>query len=261
MKEAWLRLRRQQASRPGAALPSHGVLGHLTPGDQPAVDSRGGGRSLETAHVEELRGTIDGLRREVAELRAARKRLVVAADADRREIERELHEGVQQHLVALAVNLQLLSELMESDPPAAMARVAELGRDVQLALDEAAHLAQRIHPPLLEAAGLAVALRAAGATTSVDVPAGASYPVEVTAAVYWCCLEVLEHAGAGSRTTVAVREQDGALIFEIEGEGVAGAGLEPLRDRVEALGGELTIRSDAGRGTRISGSLPVSESR
>jgi len=186
----------------------------------------------------------------------------VAADVDRRKIEGELHEGVQQHLVALAVNLQLLGQLADSDPPAAKVLLEEIGRDAQQALDETAQLAQRIYPPLLEAGGLAVALRAAGARAgipvSVDVAAGASYPPEISAAVYWCCLEALEHAAAGARARVTVREEEGALAFEVVVDGDHSAGLDRLRDRVEAMGGRLTIQSEPGRATRVSGSLPFS---
>jgi signal transduction histidine kinase len=137
-------------------------------------------------------------------------------------------------------------------------------RDVQQALDETAQLAQRIYPPLLEAGGLAAALRSAavnsGIRLSLEVPVGTTYPREVAGAVYWCCLEALEHAGAGARATVTVREEAGAVAFEVVEDGpVSEAGLERLRDRVEALGGRLTIRSEHGRGTRVSGSLPLTE--
>jgi signal transduction histidine kinase len=219
---------------------------------------------VEAPHVEALRETLDRHRHEVAELRASRRRLVLAADADRRMIERELHERVQQHLVALAVNLQLVEQSADSDPAATKALLAEMGRDVQRALDESAQLAQRIYPPLLAAGGLAAALRAAAAVAgiraSLEVPAGgASYPPEIAEAVYWCCLEALEHAGAGAQATVTVRDEDGAVAFEVfQDRSRSGAGLDRLRDRVEAMGGRLTIRSDAGRGTRISGSLPLS---
>jgi signal transduction histidine kinase len=218
---------------------------------------------VEARHVEALRETLDRLRHELAELRASRRRLVLAGDAERRMIERELHARVQQHLVALAVNLQLAEQAVDADPGAAKALLAEMGRDVQCALDETAQLAQRIYPPLLVAGGLAAALRAAagvaGIRASLEVPAGASYPPEIAAAVYWCCLEALEHAGAGARATVTVRDEDGAVAFEVVEDGSrSGEGLDRLRDRVEALGGWLTIRSDAGRGTRVSGSLPLS---
>jgi signal transduction histidine kinase len=219
--------------------------------------------ALEAEHVEDLRGTLDRLRLELADLRASRRRLVLAADADRRAIERELHKGVQQHLVALAVNLQLASRLADADPEAAKTLLEEMARDVQQALDETAQLAQRICPPLLEAGGLAVALRSAAASigipTSVEVATGAQLPPEVAAAVYWCCLEALERAGAGAQATITVRGEEGALAFEVatDGDG-SGAELERLRDRVEALGGTLTIRSQAGRGIRFSGELPLS---
>jgi signal transduction histidine kinase len=216
--------------------------------------------TLTARHVEALRETLDRLRLEVAELRVSRERLVMAADADRRMIERELHDGVQQHLVALAVNLQLVGGLAEADSTAAKALLEQMGRDVQQALEEAAQLAQRIYPPLLEAGGLAAALRAAavsaGVPASIEVTVGARYAPEVAGTVYFCCLEALERAGA--RATVTVRDADGALAFEVVGDAArADSELEGLRDRVEALGGRLTIRSEPGRGTRVSGSVPL----
>jgi signal transduction histidine kinase len=218
---------------------------------------------LEARHVEALRETLDRLRLEVAELRASRERLVLAGDADRRRLERDLHEGVQQHLVALAVNLQLAGGLADADLAAAKALLEQMRRDVQQALDEAAQLAQRIYPPLLEAGGLAAALRSAavgaGIPASVEIAAGLSYPAEVARKVYFCWLEALEHADAGARATVTVQEEEGALVFEVVADGARfDAGFDQLRDRVEALGGRLTIRSEPGRGTRVSGSLPLS---
>jgi len=204
------------------------------------------------------------------ELRASRQRLVLAADADRRRIERDLHGGVQQYLVALAVNLQLAGQLADDDPAAAKSLLEEMARDVQQALDESTQLAQRIYPPLLEAGGLAAALRSAvvsaGIPASVEIAPGASYPPEVAGTVYLCCLEALEHAGAGAQATVKVRDEEGAVAFEVVGDGGrsaataadSDASLERLRDRVEALGGRLTIRSERGAGTRVSGSLPLS---
>jgi signal transduction histidine kinase len=217
----------------------------------------------EERDIEALRETLERLRLEVAELRASRERLVLAADADRRRIERDLHEGVQQRLVALAVNLQLADPLVAADPAAAKALLEEMGRDVQHALDETGQLAQRIYPPLLERGDLAAALRAAavsaGVPASVEVAAGSSYPPELVRTVYLCWLEALEHPGAEARAKITVREEEGALAFEIvEDSGrSAPAGLERLRDRVEALGGRLTIRPEPGGRTRVSGSLPL----
>jgi signal transduction histidine kinase len=188
----------------------------------------------------------------------------LAADADRRRIERDLHEGVQQHLVALATNLQLAARLVDADPAAAETLLQEMGGDVQQALDETAKLAHRIYPPLLEAGGLAAALRSAAVRanvpTRIDVEAGAAYPPEVAGAVYFCCLEVLERTAAGAPAAVTVLGEEGALAFEVVADCAdSDAELDRLRDRVAALGGRLTIRSEAGRGTRVAGSIPLSE--
>lgn len=203
----------------------------------------------------EARTTLDRLRVEAGELRASRKRLVLAADADRRSIERELHDGVHQHLVALAVNLQLASRLTDTDAPAAQALIAQMAHDVQQALDETAQLAQRIYPPLLEAGGLAAALRAAaeriGIRVSIDAGAKRSDPPEVSGAIYWCCLEAFEQAE--TQATVTVSDDEGTVAFEV----VADAGIDVSRDRIDALGGQLLIRPDSGGGTRISGTLPL----
>ena len=227
--------------------------------------------TLEAQDVGTLRKTLDRLRLEIAELHASRKRLVQAADTERRTIERDLHKGVQQDLVGLAVNLQLASQLLDTDPAAAKALLEELGRDVQQALDATAQLAQRIYPPLLEAGGLAAALRSAatsiGIRVSVELEPAAGCPPEILRTVYLCCLEALERAGADARATVTVRKEEGAIAFEVVEDrdrsvvarAGSDAGLDRLRDRVEALGGHLTIRSEPGRGTRISGSLPLSQ--
>jgi signal transduction histidine kinase len=192
----------------------------------------------------------------------------LAADADRRGIERDLHDGPQQHLVALAVNLQLARQLADADPAAVKAILDEMGRDLQQALDETGKLAHRIYPPLLEAGGLGVALRAAavstGVPTRIEVTAGVGYPREIAGAVYFCCLEVLERAGDGARATVKVRGEEGALAFEVVEDGAGSAArtsdvvLGRLCDRVEALGGQLTVQSEPGHGIRVSGSLPLS---
>jgi signal transduction histidine kinase len=218
---------------------------------------------VEAPHVEGARETLDRLRQEAAELRASRERLVLAADADRRSIEGDLHEGVQQQLVALAVNLQLAGVLADADPAAAKALMQEMARDVELALDEATQLAERIYPPLLQAGSLAAALRsvasAAGVRAHVDIATGTSYPPEVMVTVYLCWVAVLEHAGAGARATIALRDEGGALAFEVMGDGACSdSRLDPLRDRVEALAGRLTIQSEPGARTLLVGSLPLS---
>jgi signal transduction histidine kinase len=208
-----------------------------------------------------LRESLDRLGVEVEELRASRERLVVAADSDRRRIERELHDGPQQRLVALAVNLQLARRLVEDDPTAAARLIDEVSHDVQEALDETRRLAERIYPPLLDGGGLGVALRSAaaaiGVPTHVDVSAGAGYPPQVAGTVYFCCVAALERADSGSSATVTVREGEGSVVFEIVASGVTDADLREQRERVESLGGRLTIVPEAGDGTRVSGSLPL----
>jgi signal transduction histidine kinase len=202
-----------------------------------------------------IEGDIQGLRQTIEELRASCRRLVLAADADQRLIERELHDRVQQHLVALAVNLQLARQTFDSDPPEAKTLLEQMARDVQQALDDAMNLAQRIYPPLLEVGDLAAALRAAaaeaGVSASVEVPAGSSYPTEVVRTVFLCWLEALGNDDGEARAAITVREEAGALSFEIAGRGSSDAGLSRLRDRVEALGGHLTVS-----GNRLVGSLP-----
>jgi signal transduction histidine kinase len=190
----------------------------------------------------------------------------LAADVDRRRIERDLHDGLQQLLVALAVDVQRARLLADTDPAGATAVLDELARDTERALDEAAKLAERIYPPLLEGSGLAVALRAAaltaGVRTRIEVGAAPSYPLELAGAVYFCCLEALECAGAGAQATITVRDEAGALVIEIvadrrQSAEDPGGRLETTRDRVEALGGRLTIRSDYGPGFRVTGSFPL----
>jgi signal transduction histidine kinase len=201
---------------------------------------------------------LDRLRVEIAELRASRTRLALAHDADRRAIEHDLHEGVQQHLVALAAKLQLAA-----DPVFATKLLEEMRSDVQQALDEAARLAHRIYPPLLEAGGLAAALRSAAviadAPTRIKVESSVDFPPDVAGAVYFCWLEVLEWAAEGSPAAVTVRDEGGALAFEVVADCTdSEAELVGLRDRVEALGGRLTIRAESGQ-TRVVGSFPFSE--
>jgi len=205
------------------------------------------------------------LRREADELCASRARLVLAADADRRRIERELHDGAQQDLVGLAVKLQQARGLVDSDPAAAGALVDEMRGDVSESLDRLRSLAQRIHPPQLEAGGLPAALRSAAASAGVrvriDVGANGVYPQEVSATVYFCIVAALERLATGTTAAIGIREVDGTVAFEIVAEdtGVdpADAHLAAIRDRVEALGGRLTITAVSGGGTRIAGSLPT----
>jgi signal transduction histidine kinase len=205
--------------------------------------------------------SLDQLRSEVAALRASRERLVLAADAERRAIERELHRGVQQHLVALAVNLQLAGMQVDADPEGAKAAIEDMRRDVEQAVGEAAELAQRIDPPLLEA-GLAVAVREAvaslGFPVSVDVETTANHPSEVARTVLLCCRQLLERTGARGPASVTVREENGDVVVQVVAKDASPDDPGGLRDRVEALGGRLSLDTDPGGTTRLAASLPVS---
>jgi signal transduction histidine kinase len=193
------------------------------------------------------------------DLRAARERLVLAADADRRAIERELHGGVHQYLVALATTVQLARRAADSDPAAVNMLLDEMERDVRRALDEASLLAQRVYPSALELGGLAALLRSAavqaGVPATVDVAADSSYAPEVAMTVYLCWLAALASGKGEAQVTIGVREVDDTLRFELAAEAL-GADLDRLRDRVEALGGSLAIETAPG-GIRLSGSLPL----
>jgi signal transduction histidine kinase len=201
------------------------------------------------------------LRREIEELRASRTRLALAADAERRDIERALHEGVQQDLVGLAANLEVAAGSVDSDPAAAKALLEELQREARRALTEMQELAYRIFPPLLEAGGLVAELRAAasraGVPARIEVDVDAPSPPEIAGAVYFCALDAFERAPAGSPVVVKVRGEGGALTFEIDVDGDLGSERRSPHDRVEALGGQVTIGAGGDR-TTVAGSLPLS---
>ena len=193
----------------------------------------------------------------VEELRASRRRLLRAADAERRAIERELHDGLQQLLVRLAADVELASALVETDPAAASRQLAEVKRVVGEALAEARALAHRIHPAL-EAGGLGPALRLAAANaevpTRIDV-SGASVAAEIAGAVYFCCLDVL--GLVDGTATITIEERDGGVAFEIAADGALDGTGSTLRDRVEALDGTIDVRSDPGPRTVWAGFLPL----
>ena len=203
--------------------------------------------------------TIDGLLREIEELRASRARLASASDADRRAFERALHEGVQQDLVGLAANLEVASGSFESDPAAARALLDDLQRETRRALTEVRELATRIFPPLLEADGMVPELRAvagrAGVPARLAVDVDGGLPPAQAGALYFCVLDLFERAPAGTPFEVSVRREGDALAFEV----VAGCDLGTERraphDRIEALGGSVTITSGGDR-TTVAGSLP-----
>jgi signal transduction histidine kinase len=198
----------------------------------------------------------------VVELRASRERIVRAEDDERRSLERDLHDGPQQDLIALAVNLQLAHELVERDPGAAAELLEDIGRDVQRALENTAQLAQRIYPPLVETGGLGAALRAAavvsGVRTEISVTAP-QLPSATAGTVYFCWLDAIEGLRDGAPATIAVVAANGVATFEIGGAAQMPSDdvLARMRDRVEAIGGRLTTESSANRWTDV-GEFPLS---
>jgi signal transduction histidine kinase len=220
-----------------------------------------------------LEASLGELQLQADELRASRARVVAAADAERRRIERDLHDGAQQHLVALAVNLRLARELADSDPVGARAVLEELAGDVHKALEEIRDLAHGIYPQLLIDRGLSEGLRAAVSRAPVrarlETDAIGRYRPEVEATVYFCCLEAIQnvgkHAGRDVRVTLRVWEEQGGLRFEVADDGAGfdprveprRSGLENMSDRLGALGGRLSVVSAPGDGTRIAGVIPV----
>jgi len=229
---------------------------------------------LQAAELAEWNRTLEArVDAQVEELRASRTRVVSAADAERRRIERDLHDGAQQHLIGLAIHLRLARDLADSEPGKAKEMLDALGDDVQDTLEQLRDLAHGIYPPLLQDRGLAEALAAAAgraaARASVEVSGIGRYEPNVEAAVYFCCLEALQntakYAGDGATATVRVREEVGGLLFEVADDGAGfdmrdgrtGAGMTNMRDRVGAIGGSLRVESALGQGTTISGLIPL----
>ena len=206
------------------------------------------------------------------DLRASRQRLVAAQDEERRRLERNLHDGAQQNLVALKVKLGLAEMFAEKDPARARATLAELKADTDEALETLRDLARGIYPPLLADKGLVAALesQARKATLPVEVEADGigRYPQDIEAAVYFCCLEALQnlqkYAGA-SRSIIHLGDHDGDLSFEVEDDGKGfdpattprGSGLTNMADRLDALGGGVELESSPGAGTTLRGRVPV----
>jgi len=208
----------------------------------------------------------------IEELRASRQRLVAAQDEERRKIERNIHDGAQQQLVALSVQLKLLGAMVERDPAKARALADDLGQASTQALEDLRDLARGIYPPLLADRGLATALesqaRKAAVPTTVETDGIGRYPQEVESAIYFCALEALnnvaKYAGATS-AEVQLAKEGGHLTFQVRDDGAGfdvdarkhGTGLQGMADRLDAIGGTLEIRSTPGSGTSVMGRVRV----
>jgi signal transduction histidine kinase len=298
--EAWIRVGTQlrpaaiwpHGSPPSAAValgPGGGLPAFAGASRAVAVQHGGellGALSLRKPRNESLTGTEDELLQDLAsqaglvlrnaalidELRASRRRLVEAQDAERRKIERNLHDGAQQQLIALMIQVGLLEE--SAGDPAAVRQLAPTVKDgLRAALEDLRDLARGIYPPLLADQGLVPALQAQARKASLPVEIDADgigrYRQDTEAAVYFCALEALQniakYAGA-SRATVGLSCTGGSLRFTVTDDGAGfdtastrhGTGLQGMADRLAALGGALDVRSQPGRGTTLTGQLPVS---
>jgi signal transduction histidine kinase len=208
----------------------------------------------------------------IEELRASRRRLVAAQDAERRRLERNIHDGAQQQLVALAVKLRLTEQLVERDPAKAREMLSQLQEQTHDALEDLRDLARGIYPPLLADKGLTAALEAQARKVSVPVVVEADsigrYGQEIEAAVYFCCLEALQNVAkyaSASSVAIGLSDDGRALSFEVRDDGAgfdpsttrSGTGLQGMADRLEAIGGALSISSEPGAGTTVAGRLPI----
>jgi signal transduction histidine kinase len=247
------------------------LLGALTltmPAAEPATEAT----RLLLTHLAGQAGLVLRNVRLIEELRASRKRLVTAQDEERRRLERNIHDGAQQQLVALKLRLHLAAATVDKDPAAAKQALGELSDATQSALDDLRDLARGIYPPLLADQGLVAALESQAKKSAVDVRVASEgidrYPQESEAAVYFCSLEALQNIAkyaAATSATVRLWQDDGVLSFAVTDNGSGfdtsktgyGTGLQGMADRLSALGGSLEVESEPGAGTTVTGRLPV----
>jgi signal transduction histidine kinase len=214
----------------------------------------------------------EALKARLQELQAAQKRLVSAQDAERRRLERNIHDGAQQQLVALAVKLKLADGLVDRDASKARALLGQLQGETHAALEDLRDLARGIYPPLLADKGLPAALEAQARKSGLPIQIHAAdigrYPQDIEAAVYFSCLEAIQNIAKyaeASSVSVSISERDHQLTFAVVDDGcgfdpsvnTVGTGLQGIADRLGALDGAVTVTSAPGRGTTVEGILPV----
>ena len=225
-----------------------------------------------------LQASLKDLQQANAELHESRLRIVSTADGERRKLERNLHDGAQQHLVAMAVKLRIAEELVSDDPTEAVKLIAEFRDNLKDSVAELRALAHGIFPPLLMSGGLAEALPAAAARaalpTTVDTAGVGRHSPEIESTIYFCCLEAMQnagkHAGVDAEVTVRVIEGDGLVAFEVTDDGIGftpglaetgGHGFINMTDRLGAVGGRLEVRPACGslyeHRLRNAGHFPV----
>jgi signal transduction histidine kinase len=211
----------------------------------------------------------------IADVRESRRRIVTAQDERARKLERDIHDGAQQQLVAQSVKLRLAQQLVDRDPGRAQEMLAELQTQTTETLEDLRDLARGIYPPLLADQGLAAALESQARRSSLAVeihPDGVGrYRQDVESAVYFCCLEALNNVAKyadASHVDIRLSSGDGELRFEVTDDGRGfdrsitsyGTGLQGMSDRVDAIGGSIEVESAPGRGTTVIGRLPIDRS-
>jgi signal transduction histidine kinase len=225
----------------------------------------------------ELETRLAELASQATELRASRQRIVDAQDAERRRLERDIHDGAQQYLVAIAVNAGLARQVLEGAPTQAGTLLEEIRAQADDALSTLRDLARGIFPAVLADRGLLPALRAqlTRSAARIDLQADAAlaharFDARVEAAVYFCCLEALQNAAKhapGAPVRVGLAVEDGWLIVSVIDQGPGfdtslrrtGTGLDGMADRLAAVGGALTVESVLGEGTTVSGRVPLEQ--
>jgi signal transduction histidine kinase len=220
----------------------------------------------------QLRARLAEISAQTTELQASSGRIIAAQDSTRRRLERNIHDGAQQHLVAIAVKLRLAATLARRDPARATRLLDELEVETHQALETLHALARGIYPPILRELGLESAIRSQGARFSLPVEVSASrlprYQPEIEGAVYFCCLEALQNVAKHAKATkVRIRLEDagGELAFSVDDDGMGfdlsrvrqGSGLQNIADRLAALGGHLTVIPGPNGGTSLQGRVPI----
>jgi signal transduction histidine kinase len=247
----------------------------LTTEDLKLVDDLAAQAGLVLANVRmtaDLEARLASIQTQALELRASRQRIVAAQDTERRRLERNIHDGAQQHLVAMAVRLRLVRGVLAADPQKARTMLGELEGQIDDALETLRGLSAGIYPPLLQDEGPAAALadHARSAPVPVTIEAGPPerHPIELEAAIYFCVLEGLQNAtkyAAASAIAIELGSTETSVWFEVRDDGVGfdpsatleGTGLAGMRDRLAVLGGRVTLRSRPGEGTSVRGEVPL----
>jgi signal transduction histidine kinase len=242
----------------------------VTPDDQRLLSDLASQAGLVLNNVrltEELRARLE-------ELKASRQRIVTAQDHERRRLERNIHDGAQQQLVALAVKARLVEALVGKDQEKERQLLEQIQAELNDALNDLRELARGIYPPLLADRGLVEALRAQARKAAVPVELEADgigrYPQEIEATVYFCALEAIQNVAKYAHATavrVRLRGQSGSLVFEVQDDGVGfdpktvafGAGLRNMADRIGAVEGTIEVRSQPGAGTTVVGRIPIGD--